>query len=117
MSTIRNARGSDLIVTNEDETIFFGVQSKALSARHDVPIGLSLENLRSEWWVITMHANSDAPVCFVMALREIRSLAVQDKAGRRAYWLPARVYDCDEFRNAWERMGAPQAISDPCGTR
>ncbi|WP_433947586.1 hypothetical protein [Brevundimonas diminuta] len=39
LPTIRNARGSDLYVTNGDETVFFGVQSKALSRRSPVPLG------------------------------------------------------------------------------
>lgn len=106
MPTIRNARGSDLIVTNEDETVFFGIQSKALSKRQAVPLGLSLENLRSEWWVVTTSANSDSPVCYVINLQEVRSLATQDKSGKRAYWLEPRTYDCDEFRDAWDRIGA-----------
>lgn len=48
MPTIRNARGSDLFVTNDDETIFFGVQSKALSKRAAVPLGKDGQELRSE---------------------------------------------------------------------
>jgi hypothetical protein len=117
MPTIRNARGADLIVTNEDETVFFGIQSKALSKRQAVPLGLSLESLRSEWWIITTNANTESPVCFVINLHEIRSLAAQDKSGKRAYWLEPRAYDCDEFRNAWERIGAPQTTTDASGTR
>lgn len=103
MPTIRNARGSDLIVTNDDETVFFGVQSKALSRRSAVPLGLSIENLRSEWWVITIHANSDNPVCYVLRLDEVRALAGQDKNGG-AWWLEPKHYDKPEFRNAWDRL-------------
>lgn len=103
MPTIRNARGSDLIVTNDDETVFFGVQSKALSKRNPVPLGLDIENLRSDWWVITIHANSDNPICYVLQLAEVRALAVQDKNGG-AYWLQPKAYDRDDFRNAWHRM-------------
>ena len=39
MPTIRNARGSDLIVTDANETVFFGVQSKALGKRSAVVVG------------------------------------------------------------------------------
>ena len=104
MPTIRNARGSDLIVTDGDETIFFGVQSKALGKRHAVPLGLSVEDLRSEWWVITIHANSDQPICFVMKNEEVRQLAQKDLKGD-AYWLNPPAYDRDEFREAWDRIG------------
>lgn len=102
MPTIRNARGSDLIVTDADETMFFGVQSKALSKRSAVPLGRSLEGLRSEWWVITVRANSDQPVCYVLRLDEVRSLAAQDRNGG-AFWLEPSAYEREEFREAWDR--------------
>jgi len=105
LPTIRNARGSDLIVTDADETTFFGVQSKALSKRQAVPLGRSIEGIRSDWWVVTIHANSDHPVCFVIRNEEVRALATQDKNGG-AYWLEPRDYDRDEFRDAWNRMQA-----------
>ncbi len=103
MPTIRNARGSDLIVCNDDETVFFGVQSKALSKRHAVPLGRNIDELRSEWWVITIYANSDSPVCFVLRNADVRRLASQDKNGG-AYWLEPPAYDQDEFREGWERI-------------
>lgn len=105
MPTIRNARGFDLIVTDGDETIFFGVQSKTLSKRQAVPLGLALEGLGSDWWVITVKANSDAPTCFIMTGDEVRQFAAQDKNGGR-FWLEPRDYDKDEYRNAWEGIGA-----------
>lgn len=105
MPTIRNARGSDLIVTDANETMFFGIQSKALSKRSAVPLGKSLDALKSDWWIITIHANSDHPTCFIMQRDEVRTLASQDANGG-AYWLNAPAYDRDEFREAWDRIGA-----------
>lgn len=107
MPTIRNARGSDLIVTNDDETVFFGVQSKALGKRNSVGLGLSLEELRSDWWVITVNANSDSPTCYILALEDVRRIASQDKGGKQQYWLEPRDYERDEFREAWGRFAAP----------
>jgi len=105
MPTVRNARGSNLIVTNDDESLYFGIQSKALSKRVPVPLGLSLEMLRSVWWIITVNANTDAPVCFILRLEEVRALAFRSRdAG--AYWLQPKAYDRDEFREAWHRLGA-----------
>lgn len=104
MPTIRNARGSDLIVTDADETLFFGVQSKALGKRHAVPLGRNIDDLRSEWWIITVHANSDAPICYIMRNEEVRCLAQQDVNGG-AYWLNPPAYDRSEFREAWDRIG------------
>jgi hypothetical protein len=107
MPTIRNARGSDLIVTDEDETVFFGVQSKGFSKRYPVPLGLSLASLRSDWWIITIHANSDNPICYVLRLEEVRALAGQDKNGGK-WWLDPKAYDRDEFREAWHRLAYPR---------
>lgn len=101
--TIRNARGSDMLVTDEDENVKFGVQSKALSKRYSVPLGLSLEALRSEWWIITVHANSDNPVCYIMRREEVQGLATRD-AKHGNHWLIAKSYDQPQFREAWHRI-------------
>ena len=105
MPTIRNARGSDLIVTNGDESVFFGVQSKALSKRNPIRLGLSLDSLRSDYWVITVNANSEAPTCYVLSLEEVKRVAARDKGGQQAFWLETRHYEKDEFREAWDRIG------------
>lgn len=110
MPTIRNARGSDLIVINEDETVVLGIQSKALSKRNAVPLGVDIENLRSDWWIITIHANSDNPACYVLRLDEVRALAGQDKNGG-AWWLEAKHYDKSEFRDAWHRL-LPEVVEE-----
>lgn len=112
--TIRNARGSDMFVTDEAEKVKFGVQSKALSKRHSVPLGLNLDILRSEWWIITVHANSDSPVCYIMRLEEVQRLATQDsKHGN--YWLIAKSYDQPEFREAWHRIDDMRRGDEPPG--
>lgn len=103
MPTVRNARGSDLIITDADETIFLGIQSKALGKRSPVPLGLNLDTLRSDWWVITMGANSDHPTSFVMTLAEVKERAYQDK-NKGACWLQPPAYDQPEFREAWHRL-------------
>lgn len=106
LPTIRNARGSDLIITNADESLFYGVQSKALSKRHAVPLGASVADLRSDWWIITMHANADQPVCFIMRREEVRASAQRDLNGGK-WWLNPPAFDRDEYRNAWDRLGSP----------
>lgn len=103
MPTIRNARGSDLIVTNDDETVHFGVQSKALAKPAAVPLGRDGSELRSTWWIITVNANSSTPTCYVLANDDVRRLANVDKNGG-GRWLELRDYDRDEFRDAWDRM-------------
>ena len=103
MPTVRNARGSDLIVVNDDETVFLGIQSKALSKRQAVGLGKRIDDLRSDWWIVTIHANADRPICYVMTLAEVCALAKQDRNGG-AWWLDPPAYDRGEFRDAWGRL-------------
>ena len=86
------------------------IQSKALGKRNAVPLGSSIEGLRSDWWIITMHANSEHPICFVLTLKEVRSLAQKDLNGDR-YWLNPPSYDRDEYREAWDRIGSAYSTS------
>ena len=97
--------------SQQDETQFFVVQSKALSKRHAVPLGTDLHSLRSDWWIITVHANSDTPACYVLRLEDVRALATQDRNGDR-WWLEPRAYDWDESREAWHRLvlEPPQSV-------
>lgn len=74
MPTARNAKGSDLFCANDDESVIFGVQSKGLSRRGPVGLGANLDNLRSEWWIITINSKSDNPTCFIMTLEEVKEL-------------------------------------------
>ena len=105
MPTVRNARGADLYAAAVDnEEVVISIQSKALSKRGAVPLGVDLDRLRSRWWIITLGANSDDPVCFILSLNEVKLLASRDKGGNRAYWLEAKSYDTDEFREAWHRL-------------
>lgn len=103
MPTVRNARGSDLIVVNDDESVFLGIQSKALSKRQAVGLGLRTDDLRSDWWIITVRANTDQPTCYIMTLAEVRALAKQDQNGG-AWWLEPPAYDRPEFQEAWDRI-------------
>ena len=106
MLTVRNARGADIYAANDDETVVNPIQSKALSKRSDVPLGASLINLRSPWWAVTMYANSDEPVCYILSLDEVKSFAVENtKDGKSTFWLPYRLYAKPEFKNAWHRFG------------
>jgi hypothetical protein len=107
MPTVRNARGADLYAANQDETLLLPIQSKALSKRDPVPLGGSLDTLRSPWWIITIKANSETPICFVMTLAEVKAAAHQgvSAAGKFSYWLPPKAYDLPGYREAWHRLG------------
>lgn len=110
MLTARNSKGSDLYCANDAETIFYGVQSKGLTKRDPVGLGTNLDNLRSDWWIITVKAKSDAPVCYIMTLDEVKTLChrsdpVKSSSGKVSMWLQPTAYDRPEFREAWHRFG------------
>ncbi|XHC12693.1 hypothetical protein ABWH98_07605 [Labrenzia sp. ac12] len=105
MPTVRNARGADLYAaTADNEEAVISIQSKAISKRASVPLGTDLDRLRSRWWIITLGANDDSPVCFILTLDEVKSLASRDSGKNQAYWLDAKNYDQPEFRGAWHRL-------------
>lgn len=105
--TTRNARGADMFAVNADESAVHPIQSKGLSKKSAVPLGTSLERLRSRWWVITVGAASDAPVCYILTLDEVKERASQDNGKNRAFWLEAKNYMLPEFEEAWDRLGDP----------
>lgn len=107
MPTVRNARGADLYATLDDETKVLAIQSKALSKKSPVPLGNSLDNLRSKWWIITLNANSFNPTCYVMTLEEVKASAhtgVSPKTGKLSYWLQYKSYSLPEYEEAWHRL-------------
>lgn len=118
MSTSRNAKGSDLFCANDDETTIFGVQSKGLSRRDPVALGANLDNLRSDWWIITINAKGDHPTCFILSLGEVKELChhsdpTKCKTGTKSHWLHPKAYDQPQFREAWHRLGEPDLVHGP----
>jgi hypothetical protein len=109
MPTVRNARGADLYAASDDEERVLPIQSKALSKRAPVPLGGSLDTLRSQWWVVTINANSEAPTCFVLTLDEVKASAHRgvNDAGKISYWLQPKAYAQECYREAWDRLGSP----------
>lgn len=59
MPTVQNARGADLYAASADKTVVIPIQSKVLCKKVPVPLGGSLETLRSPWCVVTIDANTD----------------------------------------------------------
>jgi hypothetical protein len=109
MPTVRNAKGADMYAApadNEDAVV--SIQSKALSKKAAVNLGLDLANLRSTWWVITTYANSDQPECYILTLDEVKATACRDKGGKQQYWLEAKNFNNPDFKrkyqDKWDRM-------------
>ena len=106
MPTARNARGVDVVAYSRDASRFVGVQVKALSKRYPVPLGLSLDKVMGDFWVIVNKVAS-TPSAFVLLPTEVRALAHRgEKDGRVSYWLQPSDYDQEQFQDAWNRIGS-----------
>jgi hypothetical protein len=111
MPTVRNARGADLYAATDDEMRVLPIQSKALAKRAPVPLGKTLETLRSFWWIITINANTAAPTCYVMTLAEVKAAAHRgEKEGRISFWLQPKAYAIPIYEETWHRLGDPEPI-------
>ncbi|MCJ2109003.1 hypothetical protein MKK70_27275 [Methylobacterium sp. E-041] len=110
MPTVRNARGADLYAAKGEDGIAIPVQSKALSKKAPVPLGSDLAKLRTHWWIITTLANTAAPICYVMTLREVKEGAHRgESAAGVTYWLQPKAYALPAYFEAWDRLSEPTA--------
>lgn len=112
MPTARNARGVDIIAYNEVATKFIGVQVKSLSKRDPVPLGTNLDKFMGDFWVVVSNIVKE-PRAFILLPSEVKQRAHRgEKEGRVSYWLQPNQYDCDEFRNRWDRIGFGHAPTE-----
>lgn len=119
MPTIRNARGADLYAASDAEQRVLPIQSKALSKKAPVPLGKSLASLRSDWWIITIDANTATPTCYILTLEEVKAEAhhgVND-SGIDSYWLQPKSYSLPKYREAWDRLGSPLDAPTSLGSK
>ena len=63
---------------------------------------------------MTTFALSDAPICYVLTLGEVRASAHRgvNDAGKVSFWLQPKSYAQDGFREAWARLGQPARVDD-----
>jgi hypothetical protein len=105
MPTARNARGVDIIAYDADATSFWGLQVKALSKKAPVPLGLSLEKVMGDFWIVINNLASE-PQAYILTPDEVKKRAHRgEKDGRVSFWLQPKYYAVDEFKDAWERIG------------
>ena len=107
--TARNARGVDIIAYNRDATRFLGLQVKTLSKRNAVPLGVSLEKVMGDFWIIINRINrikSATPSAFILLPSEVKEQAHRaGKEGRVSFWIEPRDYELERFHEAWDRIG------------
>lgn len=106
MPTTRNARGIDVVAYdfNVAPCKYVGIQVKALSKKSPVPLGLSLDKLMGDFWVIVNNI-IDQPTAYILRPDEVKKLAHRgEKEGRVAFWLQPKAYAVPEFLNNWDRI-------------
>ena len=105
MPTARNARGIDIIGYNTSGKSFIGIQVKTLSNRNPVPLGNSLSKIMGDFWIVVNCVSSE-PNAYILLPDEIKRLAHKgENGGRVSYWLQPKVYDQEEYKVAWDRIG------------
>lgn len=121
MPTARNARGADLYVASEDESIIWPLQVKTHSGKpEDTALGLDLNKLVTPWWVFVVGARADIK-CYLLHLCEVKRLATRDPGTRsgkpeheRKLWLNRKYYTPghkDQLTYAldnWQQLGTPR---------
>lgn len=104
MPTARNARGVDIVAYDTSASRYIGIQVKSLSKRDAVPVGSSLSKVMGDFWVI-VNRIATKPQAFVLLPEEVRRLSHGTKSGAGSFWLEAKDYDAEPFREAWHRIG------------
>lgn len=99
MPTARNARGVDVICFSSD-----GKRMLSLSKRLAVGFGQNLDNVMGDFWIIVNSLASGRPRSYVPLPSEVKEMAVQDKGGKRSYWLEPGRYAADEYAEKWSRV-------------
>jgi len=108
MPTSRNARGVDIIAYNRDCSKMISIQVKTLSKRNPVPLGVSLDKVMGDFWVIVNDV-AKVPQTYIMSPKEVKSLAHRGEKDKRvSYWLQPSAYCVEKFHEAWHRIGKPK---------
>lgn len=111
MPTARNARGVDIICYDKDALNYIGIQVKTLSKRNAVPLGVSVDRLMGDFWVVVNQV-ATAPQAFILTPDEVKAGAHGTKSGKQSYWLECKDYELDGYREAWGRIGTGHPRSE-----
>lgn len=104
----RNARGVNIIAYNRDCSRMIGIQVKTLSKRNPVPLGVFLDKVMGDFWVIVHNVVSE-PQAYVLLPKEVKALPDRgEKNDKISYWLQPRAYAVEKFHEAWFRIGKPR---------
>ena len=108
MPTARNTRGIDVVCFSVDGKTVRTIQVKSLTKADTVPLGTDLEKIMGDFWVIVNSLGTNHPRAYILLPHEVQALAVRNRSGKRAYWLPLKQYAVDAFEEQWQRIGQPR---------
>ena len=105
MPTARNARGIDVLAYSSSASRKVAIQIKSLSKRAPVPLGLSVDDLMGDFWIV-VNGVATSPKAYILLPSEVKGLAHRgEKEGRVSFWLQPPAYCQPQFEEAWSRIG------------
>ena len=54
-----------------------------------------------DFWVIVNSLGTNHPRPYILLPHEVQALAVRNRSGKTAYWLPLKQYAVDAFEEQW----------------
>lgn len=100
LPTSRNAKGADIVAYTADQSRFLTFQVKTMSKLSNIVLGKSLDDVRSDWWIIVTNAY-DAPSAYIMTPAELKQTA---KLYDGKYWAQGAQFHSEVTHNAWDRI-------------
>ena len=107
MPTARNTRGIVVVCFSVDGKTERTIEVKSLTKADTLPRGTDIARIMGDFWVIVNSLDTDHPRAYILLHDEVRALAVRNRGGQRAYWLPLKQYAVDAFEELWQRIGQP----------
>ena len=71
-------------------------------------LGTDIEKIMGDFWVIVNSLGTNHPRAYILLPHEVQALAVRNRGGKQAYWLPLTQYAVDAFEEQWQRVGQPR---------
>ncbi len=92
----------DIIIYSQDATKKYTIQSKSLSRRSPVPLGISGQIIAD--YLIICRNVFEIPEIFITTFKDIESQIHRgERGGKISYWLQPKDYE--GFKNNWELIG------------
>jgi len=103
MPTSRNSKGVDVIIYNRDVSRRHTIQVKTLTNKVPVPLGLGLDSLQmNDYLIICTGVYAHQPEVFIAKPAEITNKihTGMNERGQISYWFERKEYE--QFAGRWE---------------